>query len=775
MEIDKVAVIGAGIMGSGIAAHIANAGVPVLLLDIVPTGADNRNVLADGALSRMLKSQPAPFMSKETARLVTTGNIEDDLNRLGEVDWIVEAVLEDPKVKRDLYAKIETVRKPGAVVSSNTSTIPLAKLMEGSSESLRTAFMITHFFNPVRYMRLLEIVRGPETRDEAVETIRRFADNRLGKCVVMCKDAPGFVANRIGIYWMQAAVKEAFDLGVTVEEADALIGRPLGIPKTGVFGLLDLVGIDLMPKAAASMLARLPEGDPFSAVARAEPLIERMIADGYTGRKGTGGFYRLNQANGRKIKESIDLKAGAYAETRRPELGSLEAAAKGCLHALFDSPDRGSRYAWRVMAGTLSYAAALVPEICDSIAEMDEAMRLGYNWKYGPFELIDRIGAHWFARRLEDEGLPVPSLLGKARGRGFYRIENGMPQYLGVDGNYVTVRRPEGVLLLEDIKRASKPLLGNASAALWDIGDGVTCFEIATKMNTLNDEVVSLLKQAVDLTGEGFKAMVIYSESANFSLGADLRMVRSAIANGEWNRIEDTVEHGQRVYAYLKHAPVPVVGAPSGMALGGACELLLHCDAVQAHAETYMGLVEVGVGVIPAWGGCKELLLRHNKDARRPGGPMPPVMQAFQTIAMAKVSKSAADARSLQLLGGNDGITMNLDRLLADAKMRALRLSRDYQAPQPNEEIRLPGPTAKAMLDIIVDGFAASGVATPHDRIVCGQLADVLSGGKTDITEVTEEDDLSTLERQAFMSLIRMGATRDRIDHMLETGKPLRN
>ncbi len=367
-----------------------------------------------------------------------------------------------------------------------------------------------------------------------------------------------------------------------------------------------------------------------------------------------------------------------------PNCIEFEAAAKGGLQALFDSPDRGSRYAWRVIAGTLSYAAALVPEICDSIAEMDEAMRLGYNWKYGPFELIDRIGAEWFARRLEDEGLPVPSLLGKARGRSFYRVENGMAQYLGADGNYVTVRRPEGVLLLDDIKRVSKPLLGNASGALWDIGDGVTCFEITTKMNTLNHEVLSLLKQAVDLTGERFKAMVIYSETANFSLGADLRMVRSAITNGEWNRIEDAIEHGQRVYAYVKHAPIPVVGAPSGMALGGGCELLLHCDAVQAHAETYMGLVEVGVGVIPAWGGCKELLLRHIADPDRPGGPMPPITQAFQTIAMAKVSKSAADARSLKFLGPNDGITMNRDRLLADAKMRALRLSQGYTAPSAN-------------------------------------------------------------------------------------------
>ena len=775
MEIDKVAVVGAGVMGSGIAAHIANAGVPVLLLDIVPPGADNRNVLAEGALSKMLKSEPAPFMSKEAARLVTVGNIEDDLDGLAEADWIIEVVLEDLEVKRGLYALIEKVKKPEAVVSSNTSTIPLAELVRDRSAGFSSAFMITHFFNPPRFMRLLEIVPGPETSIEMIDAVRTFADVKLGKGVVMCKDTPGFIANRIGAFWIQAAVRSAFDLGMSVEEADAVMGRPMGIPKTGVFGLLDLVGIDLLPKVAASYLDHLPQNDPYRVLFRAEPLIEQMIADGYTGRKGKGGFYRLNRANGGKIKESIDLKTGEYAKSRESELPSLKGAAGDGLRALLESPDKGGQYAWWVMARTLSYAAQLVPQICDNIAQVDEAMRLGYNWNFGPFELIDRIGAEWLARRLEDEGLPVPALLAKARGRSFYRVEHGRLQYLDVGGDYATVQRPDGVLLLSDIKRASQPLLRNASAALWDIGDGITCFEITTKMNTLNDEVVSLLKQAVDRTAGGFKAMVIYSESANFSLGADLRLVRTAIANEDWNWIEDMVAQGQRVYSYLKHAPVPVIGAPSGMALGGGCELLLHCDAVQAHAETCMGLVEVGVGVIPAWGGCKELLLRHIKDAKRPGGPMPPVMQAFQTIAMAKVSTSAADARSIKLLGPTDGITMNLDRLLADAKMRALRLSQDYQALPPNNEIRLSGPTARTMLDIIVDGFAASGVATPHDRIVCGQLADVLSGGKTDITEVTEEDDLLTLERQAFMSLIRMGATRDRIDHMLETGKPLRN
>lgn len=775
MEIAKVAVVGAGVMGSGIAAHIANAGVPVLLLDIVPPGADNRNVLAEGALSKMLKSEPAPFMSKEAARLVAVGNIEDDLGRLGEADWIIEVVLEDLEVKRGLYALIEKVKKAEAVVSSNTSTIRLAELVRDRSEGFSSAFIITHFFNPPRFMRLLEIVPGPETSVETIDAVRTFVDVKLGKGVVMCKDTPGFIANRIGILWLQAALKEAIDLGVSVEEADAVIGRPMGIPKTGVFGLLDLVGIDLMPKASASMLAHLPEKDPFHAVARVEPLIERMIKEGYTGRKGKGGFYRLNRSNGKKIKESIDLKSGAYAESRKPQLDGLEGTANGDLRALFESPHRCGRYAWRVMARTLSYAAALVPEICDNIAEVDEAMRLGYNWSFGPFELIDRIGAEWLARRLEDEGLPVPALLAKARGRSFYRVEHGRLQYLDVGGDYATVQRADGVLLLSDIKRASQPLLRNASAALWDIGDGITCFEITTKMNTLNEEVVSLLKQAVNRTAEGFKAMVIYSESANFSLGVDLTLVRTAIANEDWNWIEDMVAQGQRVYSYLKHAPVPVIGAPSGMALGGGCELLLHCDAVQAHAETYMGLVEVGVGVIPAWGGCKELLLRHIKDPRRPGGPMPPVMQAFQTIAMAKVSTSAADARSIKLLGPTDGITMNLNRLLADAKTRALRLSQDYQAPPPNNEIPLPGPTARTMLDMIIDGFAALGIATPHDRMVCSRLAETLSGGKTDITEVMEEGDLSTLERQAFMSLIRTGATRDRIDHMLEKGKPLRN
>ena len=402
-------------------------------------------------------------------------------------------------------------------------------------------------------------------------------------------------------------------------------------------------------------------------------------------------------------------------------------------------------------------------------------MRLGYNWKFGPFELIDRIGAQWFAGKLEAECMTVPDLLGRACGRSFYRVEHGKLQYLDVDGEYVAFRRPEGVLLLRDIKRASKPLISNASAALWDIGDGVTCFEITTKKNTLNDEVLSLLKQAIELTAEGFKAMVIHSESPNFSLGADLRLMRTAIANKEWSVIEDAVARGQRVYAYLKHAPVPVVGAPSGMALGGGCELLLHCNAVQAHAETYMGLVEVGVGVVPAWGGCKELLLRHIQDPGCPGGPMPPITQAFRTIATAKVSKSAADAWSLKFLGANDGITMNLDRLLADAKLCALRLSQGYEAAPLNEKIRLPGQTAKTMLDMIVDGFAALGAATPHGRIVCGRLAETLSGGMTDITEVLSEDDLSILERQAFMSLVQTEATRDCIDHMLETGKPLRN
>jgi 3-hydroxyacyl-CoA dehydrogenase len=776
MKIEKAAVIGAGVMGSGIAAHIANAGVPVLLLDIVPPGAANRNALAEGAIARMLKTEPAPFMSKAAAKLVTPGNLEDHLGRLADVDWIVEAVIENPAVKRELYAKLEGARKKGSVVSSNTSTIPLKSLTEGLPKSFAKDFLITHFFNPPRYMRLLELVAGPATRKTALEAIRKFADERLGKGVVDAKDTPGFIANRIGTLWLQVAIAAAFDMGLTVDEADAVVGRPMGVPKTGVFGLMDLVGIDLMPHVAASMLATLPEHDAYRRVFKEIPLIKKMIADGLTGRKGKGGFYRLARRDGgARVKESIDLRTGQYAPSVKAQLESVEAARERGLRALVEHPDKGGRYAWRVLSETLAYAASLVPEIADAVPAVDEAMRLGYAWRYGPFELIDQLGTGWFADRLRAAGMAVPPLLEKAAGRPFYKTEAGKLFYLATTGEYAELARRPGVLLLSDVKRASSPLARNGSASLWDIGDGVVCLEFHSKMNAMDPDILDMAQKAIKIVKGGYKALVIHNEADNFSVGANIGLVLFAANVALWPMIEEQVAKGQQTYKALKYAPFPVVAAPSGMALGGGCEILLHSRAVQAHAETYMGLVEVGVGLVPGWGGCKEVVTRWLAHKRRPGGPMPAIAKAFEMIGTAQVARSAFEAKEMLLLREDDGITMNRDRLLADAKAKALKLARRYKAAAPPQEIRLPGPTAKAALELVVNDFRHQGKATPHDAVVSLELATVLSGGNTDITDTLGEDDLTKLERQAFMRLIRTEGTLARIEHMLETGKPLRN
>lgn len=774
MEINKVAVIGAGVMGAGIAAHMANAGVPVVLLDIVPEGAENRNVVADSAVKKLLKAEPAAFMHKRNAKLVTTGNIEDHMDLLADCDWIIEAVIERLDIKQSLYRKIDAVRKPGSLISSNTSTIPLDNLVAEMPPGFAEDFLITHFFNPPRYMRLLEIVKGSKTRDDAVTDVQAFCDRRLGKGVVDCKDTPGFIANRIGIYWIQAAVLEAFRMGVSVEVADAVIGKPMGIPKTGVFGLSDLVGLDLMPHLMQSMKATLPEGDAFFEVAEIPPLLEKMIADGYTGRKGKGGFYRINREGGGKVKESIDLQTGEYSVSVKPSLESVDAAKLG-LNVMLQHPDEGGRYAWRVMSKVLRYAASLVPDINDHIYAVDEAMRLGYAWKYGPFELIDRIGGAWFAERLRAEGMAVPPLLEAVGDQSFYRTENGVLQYFTTDGEYRDLPRPEGVLLLADIKRRSKPLAKNPSAALWDIGDGVVCLEFTSKMNTMDPFIMGMIRKAVELIpAMGFKAMVVYNEGSNFSAGANLGLLAYAANLAMWDEATKLVKEGQDTYMALKYAPFPVVGAPSGLALGGGCEILLHCDALQAHAETYVGLVEVGVGVIPGWGGCKELLTRWTVNKRRPGGPMPPVIKAFETISVATVAKSAPEAFDYLFLREGDSITMNRDRLLADAKAKVLSMVDGYTPPEP-VEINLPGPTARVAMEMGVDGFAKLGKVTPHDKVVANGLIEVLSGGDTDMTESLTEQELLDLEIGQFMRLARHPDTLARMEHILETGKPLRN
>lgn len=556
------------------------------------------------------------------------------------------------------------------------------------------------------------------------------------------------------------------------------MGRPVGIPKTGVFALMDLVGIDLMPKVDGSLAASLPKEDSYQKIRRDFPLVTKMIADGYTGRKGKGGFYRLNKEGGGRVKEAIDLETGEYAKAGKAALESLSASRHGGLKSLVAHEDRGGQYAWRVLSQTLAYTASLVPEIADRITDVDRAMRLGYNWKFGPFELIDKLGAKDFADRLKAEGTEIPPLLSKAaEAEGFYKVEEGRRLALQTDGSYAAPPKEEGVVSLAEIKLGSKPIERTGSASLWDIGDGVVCLEVHTKLNTLDPDVIALIEKALRLVpkNDDYKALLVYNEASHFSAGANLGLALFAANVGAWPMIEGMVEGGQKAIRALKYAPFPVVAAPSGLALGGGCEILLASDAIQAHAESYIGLVEAGVGVIPGWGGCAELLARLAADPKRPRGPMPPVATAFETIGMAKVAKSAFEAKEMGFLKASDGITFNRDRLLADGKAKALELAKDYQPPEPIE-LTLPGPTGKAGLNFAVRDLRAKGIATPHDVTVADALAEVLSGGPgADMTEPVTEKELLALERAAFMRLVKTDKTLARVEHTVETGKPLRN
>jgi len=777
-DFGKVAVVGAGQMGSAIAAHVANAGVPVVLLDIVPEGAENRNVLTEGAIAALLKATPAPFMHRSAAKLVTPGNLEDHLDLLRDADWICEAVIEDLAAKHDVYRAIDAVRREQSFVTSNTSTIPLARLVDGMPVKFAQDFAITHFFNPPRYMRLLEFVTGPATRPAVSDALREFCDVRLGKDVVPAKDTPGFIGNRIGIYWYYVAMSEAITLGLTVEEADAIVGPPMGIPKTGIFGLIDLTGIDLAPKVNATMLSMLPPEDAFcrefDAQAPLVALIDQMIVDGYTGRKGKGGFYRMLRDGAKRELQARDIVTGEYRAVMRPRLDSVEAAKSGGLRALVEHPDKGGQYAWRVLSRVLAYTASLVPDVAEEIRDVDRAMTSGYGWKYGPFQMIDQLGCDWFVGRLREDGINVPPLLDAATGLSLYREAEHKAEQLAPTGEFRAIEVPDDAWLLADMKRDREPIVANGSASLWDVGDSVACLELHTKMNAIDDGTIAMVREAASIHERGYKALVIGHDGDNFSVGANVGIALFAANAAMWPLIEQKLSEGQQAFLALKYAPFPVVGAPAGMALGGGCEIMMHCDAVQAHAETYMGLVETGVGLIPGWGGTKELIARAFARKGRPGGPMPPVIGAFETISLAKVSRSAREAHDLMYLRPTDGITMNRRRVLVDAKAKALSMVDGYEPPA-RPDIALPGPTGLATLRIVVDDVVRQGKATGHDRAVALALAGVLTGGETDTIEIVDEDQLLVLERNAFMSLIRQPKTLDRIEHMLDTGKPLRN
>lgn len=761
-QIRKVGVIGAGVMGAGIAAHCANAGVDVVLLDMPVAGRD----LAAEAVARQVKT--GGLMHPSFAARLTTGTT-DDLSLLADADWVVEAVIEQVGIKRDLYHRLDAVLPADCALSSNTSTIPLAALMADMPASLTRRFLVTHFFNPPRYMRLLEIVVGPGVDPQIAETVASFADHALGKVVVPCKDTPGFLANRIGCLWMSAAVRYALEFGLTVEEADAIIARPFGIPATGIFGLCDLVGIDLMPKVWDSFSASLPPGDAFHLIHRPPPVFATLIAQGATGRKAGAGFFRKSKSG----MEVLNLVTLDYRSQEKPTLESLAVAD---LPGLMGFEDRGGRYAWAVMSRSLAYACALVPEIADTVAPIDTAMRLGYAWRWGPFELIDRIGVAWFAERLAADGQSVPPLLARAVEQGgFYADSPAGLLELTATGSRQPVPLAPGILRIAELGRRGPPVETTAAASLWDMGDGVACLEFHRKLNAMAPESLDAIAAATRRVAADFQALVIGNDADAFSAGADLGRFLAALDAGDLPFIDAFVRRGQAVYDGVLRAPFPVIGAVAGLALGGGCEILLHCDAIQAHAESTIGLVERKVGLVPAWGGCRRLLVRAASAPGLAKGPMPGPAAVFETIVTAATASSAALARDLLFVGAEDRITMNRDRLLADAKARACaRVAAGY-TPPPLVDLRLPGASGKATLRNRIDQLVPLGLLRGHDLVVADALATILSGGDSDPTRPLPETAISDLEHAAFMDLVATTPTRERIAHMLKTGKALAN
>lgn len=770
-EIHSAAVIGAGTMGLGIAGQLANAGVDVLLLD-VPAGDGNRNAIGERALERLLdKSQPG-LLHRDLAERITIGNVEDDMAKLRDADWIAEAVVERLEVKKSLYRAIDAVRKDGSIVSSNTSTIPISLLVEDMPGSFREEFAITHFFNPVRYMRLLELVRGKSTRDEVVDCLADFCDRRLGKGVVACKDTPGFLGNRVGVYAIQKALHTAFELGLSPEQADAIFGRPLGIPKTGVFGLYDLIGIDLMSDVANSLLSILPQDDPFHDVGGGIPVMAKMIDAGLVGNKGDkGGFYRQAREGGGR--ETLDFERFEYREHSPCRFGpAAEAERSGDFTHLLEDDSLYGAYAWDVLSHTLCYAASLVPEVNESLVAIDDAMKLGYNWLRGPFEMIDVIGVDRFIARLESEGREVPPFLRTAAGESFYRAKKRKLRYLESDGGFSKLRRAKGVRRFSEIRRTLEPIDENAAASFFELQRNIGIVEFHSKANALGPGSMRLLEIAVAHASEHQRGLVIHNDAQHFSCGADLTSILGFVVAGDMDGLDAFLAHYQQTLQAMKYAPVPVVAAPSGLSVGGGFEVLLHTDKVIYHANSVTGLVESLVGVVPGGGGVKEMLYRWFE---REGDMTKAAWSTFMNIGYGRTARSPLEAEALAMFRpGVDDYVMNRDRLLKAAIDAVVELAPGYEAGT-RQPLAMPGrDTWSAMRQWLHDAHD-NGKLTPHDVTTGEQIAMIVTGGDVDAGARLTENDLLDLERKAFVTLARTPETRARIEFMLEHGQPLRN
>ncbi|MDX1499399.1 MAG: 3-hydroxyacyl-CoA dehydrogenase/enoyl-CoA hydratase family protein [Woeseiaceae bacterium] len=772
-EINKAAVIGAGTMGAGIAGQLANAGIEVRLLDLPADGGD-RNAIAKRGLERLLDENQPGLLHADLAQRITVGNIDDDLDSIADCDWIAEAVVERLDVKQALYRKIDAVRKAGSIVSSNTSTIPISLLVEDMPKAFRQEFAITHFFNPVRYMRLLELVRGKHTRPEVMDCLEAFNEVRMGKGIVVCRDTPGFLGNRVGVFAIQTALHKAFELGLTPEEADAVFGRPLGIPKTGVFGLYDLIGIDLMQDVVLSLVSNLPKDDPFHAVAAEIPVMQRMIESGRVGNKGkAGGFYRPARPADDEPRQTLDFESFEYRpfEPARPE-AAVKAEARGDFTRLLKEDDKYGRYAWEVLAETLSYAASLVPDVNDSLVAIDDAMKLGYNWIQGPFEMIDAIGVDRFIARLEENEREVPRFLRTAAGESFYRVKKGQLQYLLADGSFTDLDRARGVVRFSEKRRTLKPVLENEKASYFQLDDEIGLVEFHSKANTLDGESMALVEEATGHACQHLSGLIVHNDAQHFSCGVNLEAVLGFIVEEDFDGLDAFLDHFQKTVLGMKAAPIPVVAAPSGLSLGGGFEVLLHADRVVFHANSVTGLVETLVGVVPGGGGVKEMLYRwiEREDDAAQGA-----WQAFKNIGYGKTARSPLEAGPLAMYrDGIDTWVMNRDRLLSTA-VEAVRDLRDDYRPSPRPPIAVAGRKVGAEMREWLEDALENGRLEPHDVRVGSEIATIVTGGDVGADTKLTEADLCALERKAFLALARTDATRARIEHMLAHGTPLRN
>ena len=772
-EIKKASVIGAGTMGLGIAGQLANAGIDVLLLDL-PAPGENRNALCERALERLLDRRQPGLLHRDKMKHITIGNIEDDMDKLADVGWITEAVVERLDVKKGLYRRIDAVRKPGSIVSSNTSTIPISLLVEGMPAAFRSEFAITHFFNPVRFMRLLELVRGEDTADEVIDCLERFNESRMGKGIVVCNDTPGFLGNRVGVFAIQTALHAAFRLGLKPEEADGLFGRPMGVPKTGVFGLYDLIGIDLMSDVARSLVSILPGDDPFHAVAGEIPLMNRMISEGRLGNKGSkGGFYRLERPGDGTSKQTLDFESFAYRDFDRskPEIASTVEEA-GDLSMLLGQDDKYGEYAWEVLSNTFCYAAMLVPNVNESLVSIDDAMKLGYNWIQGPFEMMDAIGIDTFVQRLETEKHEIPGFLRAAVGKSFYRVADGELQYLVADGSYRDLQREPGVTRFNEKRRKSTPLMHNKEASYFELNHGVGLVEFHSKANALASDSMHLLAEALEHATANFRGMVVHNDAAHFSCGVNLGSILNYIENEDFSGLDRFLDHFQQTVKAMKNAPIPVVAAPSGLSLGGGFEVVLHADKVIFHANSVTGLVETLVGLVPGGGGVKEMLYRWHE---RTGDEAKAAWETFMIIAYGKTAGSPLEAAPMAMFrDGTDNYVMNRDRLLDTAIDTVLDIAPAY-VPTQHTPLIMPGRELWREMQEWLREAHEKGQLTAHDVSTGTNLAMVVTGGDVDAGAQLAEDEILDLERKAFLELARTRETKARISYMLEYGSPLRN